>query len=206
MARHRRLRRRTPWDRVTAIASIMIASLALAASIHQARLEQVHRELMVSPRIVNVFDLEVNAERPGLRLENRGVGPAVFRDLRALNFLQLRGDSGQPVGRLNTRESTRAVIDAMRLSRAIRFEFVGSDFSVLPGQVVRLFETSRAEFSDDDWRAEFSGWMGELDLAYCYCSAYDRCWEGGSRIETASVEDCSAVSYLDPTASETPSP
>lgn len=193
-----------PWDRITAISSIVVAVLALIASVYQANLNReltrdialnqiefqkveaeksrLHRELSVMPIVSHKRDLALQSEQPGFALENRGIGPALIK-----NALVYR--KGQLVGRADSRASMAALVREFDINyKEVRWQTVAG-YTLLPGESVLVISAFASTFPSQQWRDHFFAAIDEMDMAYCYCSMYDRCWRASSWGGTVVAED-----------------
>lgn len=195
---------KAPWDRITSIASMIVAVLALVASVYQARLNReltrdialnqqefqsseaqasrLHRELSVMPIVFYKRDLALQSEQPGFALENRGIGPALIKDAWAYR-------RGQLVGRADSRASMVAILREFGIDyEEVQWQTIAG-YALLPGQTVPVVSTLASTYPSERWRDHFFAVIEEMEWAYCYCSVYDRCWRGASWGEVVLAED-----------------
>lgn len=203
-----------PWDRITAVSSVIIALLALASSVHQAALNRrlnremaesqrefqkqeadasrLHRKLSVKPRLVYKRDLAYQSERPGILLENRGLGPAEIYDLAIFRGQDL-------VGRGDSEESMLALLEEFGInSNVVRWHAILGSYTVLPGDDIQIFGTTAEAYRDPNWYQRFTKAMKDMEIGYCYCSIYEQCWKHSAWASSMPAPDrCEGVVYTE---------
>ncbi|BCT91440.1 hypothetical protein LYSHEL_04640 [Lysobacter helvus] len=154
---------RTDWDRVTAIAAVLIGLVAVGVAAYTATLQRQQIRAQVWPRV-----LFYNAGMAGeFHIANKGVGPAVVRSVRVTVDGKPVRNWGQALTRLGLSDPAQkySSLSGMVLSP-------GDDIGyLLPGDHAQ-FVALRHHVGD------------RLKLDLCYCSALDECWSTQNYSET----------------------
>ena len=154
---------RKDWDRITAVAAMLIGLVAVAVAAYTALLQREQIRAQVWPRV-----LLYNAGSAGeFRISNKGVGPAVIR------AVQVSVD-GKPV-----RDWAEA-LDRLELSDPVQRYSSLAGMVLAPGEDVPYLQPGGADRFD-----ALRPHMGErVKLVVCYCSALDDCWAVRNHGET----------------------
>ncbi|MEN0045020.1 MAG: hypothetical protein AAF769_14770 [Pseudomonadota bacterium] len=150
------------FNLATSLVAIAISIVAMLVSLVEVSAMRTQQRAEVWPYI----DLATgyNSEGFYLKLENKGVGPALMHDV-----LLLRG--GEPVTDLDA-----FVLDVVGPEDAFSYDTYRtnnpSDSVIAPGEVSTLFgvpwEPRTRKFVEN---------MGtDLDITACYCSIHEDCW------------------------------
>jgi hypothetical protein len=145
----------TDWDRVTAIAAVLIGVVAVAVAAYTAMLQRQQIRAQVWPRVL-FYNAGVAGE---FHVANKGVGPAIVRSVRVSVDGKAVPNWGQALKRLGLSDPAQkySSLAGMVLS---------------PGDdVPYLMPSDHAQFTALRARAD-----GRLKLALCYCSTLDECW------------------------------
>lgn len=141
---------------VTAAAAVIIGVCALGVSVYEARLMHVQQRASVLP-ILEVSSL-YDRESYSVAVVNKGIGPAVIRDVKV-------AVDGEAVG------------DWVELYRTL----VGSDTPSLlrgrtTGNVLRPDEEVIAVRFEGEHARQVWRQAERASLTACYCSVVDQCW------------------------------
>jgi hypothetical protein len=164
--------RGTDWDRITAIAAVLIGLAAVAVSVYTVLLQREQIRAEVWPRL-SFYYAGMDGE---FRIANKGVGPAI------IETVQVSVD-GKPVRDWVEATSRLGLTDAEQLYSTL------SGTVLSPGEhLAYLLPSSPENFAQI--RAE----VGRMSLAVCYCSALADCWLLDSRQEElTAVDACPTV-------------
>ena len=162
----------TDWDRITAIAAVLIGLAAVAVSVYTVQLQREQIRAEVWPRLV-LYYAGMDGE---FRIANKGVGPAIIESV------QLSVD-GKPVRTWVEATSQLGLTDPEQLYSTL----FGTVLS--PGEHLAYLKPSSPEAF-----TQIRGQVGRMTLTVCYCSALEECWILESRKEElAAVDACPAV-------------
>jgi hypothetical protein len=162
----------TNWDRITAIAAVLIGLAAVVVSVYTVLLQREQIRAEVWPRL-SFYYAGMDGE---FRIANKGVGPAI------IETVQLSVD-GKPARDWAEATSLLGLTDGEQLYSTL------SGTVLSPGEhLAYLLPSSPEAF------AQIRGEVGRLSLAVCYCSALGECWLLESRKEElAAVDSCPTV-------------
>ncbi|MGF1461882.1 MAG: hypothetical protein ACFB2Z_01705 [Maricaulaceae bacterium] len=148
-------------NNLLALTALAVSCAALGVSVFEAAIERADQQASVWPYL----QIGASYSSDGFALEavNKGVGPALVRDLRVTL-------DGEPV------------IDWINLLDRVLGEGHGIDYGVLratdvvsrvvsPGEAVTLFALPW-----NDQTRTLAAASGRIGLSACYCSVFDRCW------------------------------
>jgi hypothetical protein len=148
-------RPRTDWDRVTAIAAIVIGLVAVAVAAYTAIIQREQVRAQVWTRL---FFANSDSERT-LMVINKGVGPAHIQSVRFYvdgkaqpDWAHVFAGLGLPAGNNHMQSTLNGIVVAANE----RMNFLS-------------FRT------DDDWIAFRTRAQAHLKLRACYCSVLDEC-------------------------------
>ncbi len=127
---------------ITAIATVVIALAALVLSLWQFRASRIHNKLSVRPLLVFDASYDPTVRGFGLRVSNKGVGPAVMLDFRVLAD-----------GKDETASAPHPWADALR-KVDLNYTFVqhfslGLDTAISPQETVPLITADQDQISGD---------------------------------------------------------
>lgn len=145
---------RKDWDRITAVAAVLIGVVAVVVSVYTAMLQRQQVSAEVWPRLAFYF-----AGTEGeFRVANKGVGPAIIESVEI-------AVDGKPARNWN------------EVMRQLRLDDPGQRYSTLSGYVMSpgedlpyLLPSSPEQF------AAIRAQTDRLDVRVCYCSALHDCW------------------------------
>jgi hypothetical protein len=156
---------RIKTNAVLAWSALALSVISAVGVIWQTKVAADQREAAVWP-YVQAFPNR-NSREPmfGISLVNVGVGPAVIR------YFSVRVDD-KPVR--SWREFLAAVSEEERVRQAYFGEGViqGSGWVLAPNAPLFAFRTSVPEAVN---ALDAPAW-NRIDVAFCYCSVFDRCW------------------------------
>jgi hypothetical protein len=127
---------------ITAIGTVVIALAALALSLWQFRASRTHNKLSVRPLLVFDASYDPTVRGFGLRVSNKGVGPAVILEFRILVD-----------GKDETASAPHPWADAL-MKLDLNYKFVqhfslGSDTAVSPEETVPLITADPDQITED---------------------------------------------------------
>lgn len=155
-----------PWGRVTAIASLIVAALALGVSVRQGQITGYHNRQSVKPQVQISRHLSPGADLNGLLVANNGVGPATVHG-------SLLNSRGMDVGRIIRPTWHRIDCETKHLGKLSRGLFPNGTYLSAGKRygLLTLTEENKNEFD------AFRNLSNLLELTICYCSIYDECWK-----------------------------
>lgn len=168
------------WDRVTAVASLIVAAAAFGLSVWQVWVTQNHNRLSVKPQvqISRYLSLSPEATLVGLRVVNNGFGPATVRG----SLLNFKGKDLGPIIRPTWHQIDSDTEPLGKLGRSLfpngTFLPAGERFGLLT-----LTEVNKRQVD------AFRDLSDLLKLRICYCSAYDECWTATWKYDAAKNAD-----------------
>jgi len=146
---------RTDWDRITAIAAVLIGLVAVGVAAYTAVLQREQIRAQVWPRVL-FYNAGVAGE---FHVANKGVGPAVIRSVRVTVDDKPVRNWGQVLTQLGLKDPAQKYSSLSGLVMS-----PGDDVPyLLPGDASQ-FVALRHEMGD------------RVKLTLCYCSALDECW------------------------------
>jgi hypothetical protein len=150
---------------VLAWGAIALSAVSAVGVIWQAKIAADQREASVWPYVEASPNRNSKAPMFSISLVNVGVGPAVMR------YFAVRVD-GKPVRSWS--EFLAAVSSEERVREARFGEGVvqGSGWVLAPNATTTAFRTNAPEAVN---ALDASAWK-RIDVAFCYCSVFDRCW------------------------------
>jgi hypothetical protein len=160
------------WDRITAVAAVLIGLAAVAVSAYTVLLQREQIRAEVWPRL-GFYYAGVEGE---FRLANKGVGPAIIETVQVT------------VDEMPVRDWAEA-------TTRLGLEDPGQLYSSLDGAVLSPGEhVSYLMPSTPQAFAEIRREAGRIAVTVCYCSALRDCWLIESRGDTLrEVDSCPAV-------------
>ena len=168
------------WDRVTAVASLIVAALALGVSVWQGRVTRNHNRLSIKPQVQISRDLSAGATLKGLLVANNGVGPATVHG----SLLNFNGNDLGPILR-PTWHQIDSDSDTKPLGKLNIGLFPNGTYLSAGGRYRLLTLTEKNKDKLDAFR-ELSNL---LELRICYCSVYDECWTATWKYDAARNAD-----------------
>lgn len=166
------------WDRVTAIASLIVAALALGVSVWQGQVTRNHNRQSVKPQVQISRHLSPRADLNGLLVANNGVGPATVHD----SLLNFRGKDIGPIIRPTWRQIDG---ETKPLGTLFRGLFPNETY-LSAGERYGLLTLTEKNKNEID---AFRDLSNLLELAICYCSIYDECWRATWKYDEAENSD-----------------
>jgi len=162
----------TNWDRITAIAAVLIGLAAVVVSVYTVLLQREQIRAEVWPRL-SFYYAGMDGE---FRIANKGVGPAIIESV------QLSVD-GKPARNWAEATSLLGLSDDGQLYSTL------SGTVLSPGEHLTYLQPSSPEAF-----AQIRGDVGRISLVVCYCSALGECWLLESRQEElAAVDACPTI-------------
>ena len=127
---------------ITAIGTVVIALAALALSVWQFRASHTHNKLSVRPLLVFDASYDPTVRGFGLRVSNKGVGPAVISDFRILVD-----------GKDETASAPHPWANALR-KLDLNYTFLqhfslGSDTAISPQETIPLITTDQDQIGEN---------------------------------------------------------
>jgi hypothetical protein len=148
-------RPRPDWDRVTAIAAVVIGLIAVIVSAYTALIQRAQVRAQVWPYLSS----SISVSKHEITLQNKGVGPAVVRSLQV--FVDGKSQPDWPA-----------------VFRAVGAKFERPPlYSTVNGKVISAGERVDQVFFQSD--ADFKSFLDQnhtFELKLCYCSSLDECW------------------------------
>lgn len=170
------------WDRVTAIASLIVAALALAVSVWQGQVTRNHNRLSVKPQVQISRNLSLGADPKGLLVVNNGVGPATVHG-SLLNF------GGKDIGPI-IRSTWGQIEGETKPPGTLTIGLFPKETYLSAGGRYDLLTLT--EKNENETEA-FRDLSNLLELTICYCSIYDECWTATWKFDAVSndpIETC----------------
>ncbi|MEN7343816.1 MAG: hypothetical protein AAAFM81_12775 [Pseudomonadota bacterium] len=167
----------TNIDRLASTFAVALSIAALFISIIEVSSERAQQRASVWPHI----QISESYSEAGFRvvLTNKGVGPALLGELTLLH-------DGQPVADID-----QLIIDTIGAENAFSYDRYSmsnpGNSVVAPGESINLFGVGW----DDSSRQLIRAWNGRIDIATCYCSIHEDCWQASLAEDTTSrIERC----------------
>lgn len=176
--------RRRDWNALAAVIAALIGLLALTVSGYTAWLQRQQVRAEVWPYL----QTGISPSQQTMTLENKGVGPALIRSVRL--YVDRKPQRTWP-------EAFDALgLPDLRLQSASTINGV----VLAPGDVIQ-----QMAFRDGDKFARFYRQYPRIELAICYCSALDECWQydersddrGLRRVPVARCPEADADEFVD---------
>ena len=203
--------RNWPWDRITAAVAVFVAGFAIWVSScdssrnlklqesvaesqqkfqgAEAEAARRHERMSVRPIITIVLASNSAADPAGILLMNRGLGPALLRDVTFY-------DGTETVARATSRDSMQLVLEHIGLGSApMSFTWFPDYVAVPVGEPLGLITSRTPLSSDAAWQRRFAEAIRSVDVGICYCSLYEECWIELGGHGSGSTSSCSEPDY-----------
>jgi hypothetical protein len=149
-------RRGIDWDRVTGLSALVVSVVAVVVAAYTAVLQRDQISAQVWPRM-----LMYNAGKAGeFHVANKGMGPAIVRNVRVEVDGKPVADWGQVIARLGLPADPQLIYSSL------------NGMVLAPGEDVAYLRPSNAERFAAIRQLAGERWNVHL----CYCSALDECW------------------------------
>ena len=171
------LKKNSRFNRLFSLAAIILSFVAILVSVLEVSTLRTQQKASVWPYIT----IEEGYSGSGfvLRLQNKGVGPALIGDVAFLY-------DDEPVEDIDA-----LIAEIVGPEDAFSFDLYGmtnaSREVVSAGETVTLFSVPW----EDRTRLLVDTWNGRIDIRTCYCSIYTDCWDVSLlKSDTSSVKTC----------------
>jgi hypothetical protein len=172
------------------VSSLFIAALALVFTILENRKNQTQRQLSVRPMLS--FTSSYHASDPmfdfiGIRVENRGLGPAILMPLKFYRGKNRLGDNN--VGNVD------ALIRELNLGARFFLYTIHNLHILQPGEERKILWAPKTQASQTDFE-QIATLSKEINVVACYYSLYEECFAMPLRTEgdiASAYEDARSV-------------
>ena len=172
-------------ESILAIGAVIIAAVSLWVAYDS---ERTNRQLVASaswPFVEFYTDEPVSAHLLAFVISNDGIGPAKLESFEL--FWQGRAQRSpwqllqNCCAQGKTAAGQPASLEALHNDPGLQ---AASDQGIVlrAGETVPIFTYRRSEPNAAIWDTLASGYVGNLSVRYCYCSAFNECWLAETRI------------------------
>ena len=172
-------RKRTWWkdpEMITALSAMVIGLVAVVIGAYQAKVASDQRAASVWPYI-QVGRYSIQDEKYGFNIINKGVGPAIIKQMDV--FVD---DKPYP--------DWTSVFQALLKTKSS----VPSIYSSTNKSVIAVNETiNMIDVNSPELISKIQAKPDNIMIQVCYCSIFEECWLTGRGIENQEVASCKSV-------------
>ncbi|MCE5319170.1 MAG: hypothetical protein LLG04_17635 [Parachlamydia sp.] len=160
---------RTITDRITTIATVIIAITALGVSIWQGIETRKHNRLSVRPHLVFLTDFSPQDSELGIYIKNNGVGPAYIKDVEiSVNGKVIPNSSCNWKSILNS-------LNIPDLAPWMEWLCFNEGASIKNDEVIGLLTVKRENITKEKFESLKKA-ISQIDIQIRYVSSYEDCF------------------------------